>query len=167
MKVAEQRLTVYIDGEEAASGDFGYIRGTDCGFGMNAGQNEKVVYYQSFRVINDTTGEVIYDEDFSDSYDTIFGEVFIDRTDDGWYRHNGAVIATPSAYSMENDLASMMRKEFTAEKGGIKSARLYVSAAGIYDFYINGEKISDTYFNPGAAAYNIRSDRDGWWKHGF
>ncbi len=157
LKVAEQRLTVYIDGEEAASGDFGYTRGTDCGFGMNAGRNEKAVYYQSFRVTNDTTGEVIYDEDFSDPYNTIFGEVFIDRTDDGWYRHNGAVIATPSAYSMENDPAPMMRKEFTAKKGDIKSARLYATAAGIYDFYINGEKISDTYFNPGAAAYNIRS----------
>lgn len=157
LQVTEHRLTVYIDDEEAASGDFGCIRGTNCGFGMNAGRNEKAVYYQSFRVINDTTGEVVYDEDFSDPYDTIFGEVFIDMTDDGWYRHNGAVTATPSAYHMENDPAPMMRKEFTADKGAIKSARLYATAAGIYDFYINGEKISDTYFNPGAAAYHIRS----------
>lgn len=157
LKAAEQKLTVYIDDEEAASGDFGYIRGTACGFGINAGRSEKAVYYQSFKVVDDTTGEVIYDEDFSDPYDTIFGEVFIDRTDDGWYRHNGAVITTPAAYPVVNDPAPMMRKEFTAEKGAIKSARLYATAAGIYDFYINGAKISDTYFNPGAAAYNIRS----------
>lgn len=157
LQAAGQKLTVYIDDEEVASGNFGYTRGTNCGFGMNAGRSEKAVYYQSFRVIDDTTGQVLYDEDFTDPYNTIFGEVFIDRTDDGWYRHNGAVIATPSAYPAESDPAPMMRKEFTAKKGAIESARLYATAAGIYDFYINGEKISDTYFNPGAAAYNIRS----------
>lgn len=157
LKVAGQHLTIFIDGEEVASGDFSCQRGTACGFGMNAGRGEKTVYYQSFKVTDDTTGEVMYNEDFSDPYDTIFGEVFIDMTDDGWYRHNGVVIATPSAYSMENDPAPMMRKDFMVEKGTIKSARLYATAAGIYDCYINGEKISDTYFNPGAAAYNIRS----------
>lgn len=157
LKVAGQYLTVCIDDEEVAGGNFSYQRGTACGFGMNSGRSEKAVYYKSFRVTDDTTGEVVYDEDFSNPYDTIFGEVFIDMTDDGWYRHNGAVIATPSAYNMENDPAPMMRKDFTAENGTIKSARLYATAAGIYDCYINGEKISDTYFNPGAAAYNIRS----------
>lgn len=157
LKVAGEHLTVCIDDVEVVSGDFGCQRGTACGFGMNAGRNEKVVYYQWFKVTDDTTGKVLYDEDFSNPYDTIFGEVFIDVTDDGWYRHNGAVIATPSAYQMENDPAPMMRKDFTAEKGDINSVRLYATAAGIYDCYINGEKISDTYFNPGAAAYSIRS----------
>lgn len=35
----------------------------------------------------------------------------------------------------------------------VKSARLYATAAGIYDFYINGEKVGKDYFAPGFTSY--------------
>ena len=51
-----------------------------------------------------------------------------------------------------NDVAPMFRKEFEVTKD-IASARLYASAAGIYEAYLNGEKVGDGFFNPGWTDY--------------
>jgi len=48
----------------------------------------------------------------------------------------------------------MLRTLFKAGNNKIKSARLYITAKGIYDFYINGKRINDDYFNPGLSQYN-------------
>lgn len=47
----------------------------------------------------------------------------------------------------------MFRREFEI-KDKIKSARLYITARGIYTASMNGEKISDWYFMPGASQYD-------------
>lgn len=36
----------------------------------------------------------------------------------------------------------------------VAKARLYVTARGIYDIYVNGQRIGSDYFNPGATQYN-------------
>ena len=37
----------------------------------------------------------------------------------------------------------------------IESARLYLTAQGIYDFYINGQEVApDEWFNPGSTEYD-------------
>jgi alpha-L-rhamnosidase len=41
-------------------------------------------------------------------------------------------------------------------KGEIKKARLYVTALGLYEFYINGKKIGKDHFTPGWTDYNKR-----------
>ena len=51
--------------------------------------------------------------------------------------------------------APMLRREFKAEKE-IKKARLYASAHGIYELWINGERLSDHWFNPGNSEYRER-----------
>ena len=51
-----------------------------------------------------------------------------------------------------NDVAPMFRKEFEVGKD-VASARLYASAAGIYEAYLNGEKVGDGFFNPGWTDY--------------
>ena len=33
-------------------------------------------------------------------------------------------------------------------------ARLYVTARGIYEIYINGQRVGEDYFNPGVTQYN-------------
>ena len=48
----------------------------------------------------------------------------------------------------------LLRTTFTTKKGAIDDARLYITARGIYEAYINGEKIGDDYFNPGLTQYN-------------
>lgn len=64
--------------------------------------------------------------------------------------NNGAfVLANPSQNSMP-----MLRTVFGIDSPKITKARLYVTARGIYDLYLNGKKIGDDYFNPGLTQYN-------------
>lgn len=55
----------------------------------------------------------------------------------------------PSCNSMP-----MLRTVFTAERKSIKKARLYSTARGIYEIYINGKRVGDDFFNPGITQYN-------------
>jgi alpha-L-rhamnosidase len=48
-----------------------------------------------------------------------------------------------------------LRKDFSTAKK-IKSARVYVSALGVYELYINGKKVSNDLFTPGWTAYRHR-----------
>lgn len=57
-------------------------------------------------------------------------------------------IINPSRGSMP-----MLRRSFSVDKP-VTSARLYVTARGVYDFYINGRRTCDDYFNPGFTQYN-------------
>ncbi|MDD4438099.1 MAG: family 78 glycoside hydrolase catalytic domain [Tissierellia bacterium] len=47
----------------------------------------------------------------------------------------------------------MLRTVFSAEKE-IAKGRLYITSRGIYDFYVNGKRVTDDYFNPGSTQYN-------------
>lgn len=51
--------------------------------------------------------------------------------------------------------APMLRKTLEVSKP-LKSAKLYVTARGIYEFYINGERVSNDYFNPAWTDYRYR-----------
>ena len=53
------------------------------------------------------------------------------------------------------DPTPLFRKEFLAKKE-IKSAVLYITAAGYYDASINGEKIGKSYLDPAWTTYNKR-----------
>lgn len=47
----------------------------------------------------------------------------------------------------------MLRTTFKTRKG-INRARLYVTARGAYDAFVNGHRVSDGYLNPGLTQYN-------------
>ncbi|MEM9987286.1 MAG: alpha-L-rhamnosidase N-terminal domain-containing protein, partial [Bacteroidota bacterium] len=51
--------------------------------------------------------------------------------------------------------AHYYRTEFSTPKN-IKQARVYVTSLGLYQLYINGEKISDDLFTPGYTSYHQR-----------
>lgn len=57
-------------------------------------------------------------------------------------------LINPSRNSMPR-----FRSTFNIEKD-IKSARLYVTARGVYDFMVNGQKTGTDYLNPGITQYN-------------
>lgn len=61
-----------------------------------------------------------------------------------------AIWITPD---LEDDVHPYLRKGFEIH-GKIREARAYVSAAGIYELEINGQKISDEYLLPGYSAYD-------------
>ncbi len=50
--------------------------------------------------------------------------------------------------------APMLRTSFKASGKEIERARLYATSRGIYDFYINGQRVGEDYFNPGLTQYN-------------
>ena len=63
---------------------------------------------------------------------------------------DGALVYADPTYSA----APMLRTEFAAA-GEIAKARLYLTAQGIYNFYINGSEVAgDEWFNPGATEYD-------------
>ena len=51
--------------------------------------------------------------------------------------------------------APMLRKDIEIARP-LKSARLYVTARGIYEFYVNGQRVSNDYYNPGWTDYRYR-----------
>jgi len=51
--------------------------------------------------------------------------------------------------------SQFLRKEFSAVKK-VKSARVYASALGLYELYLNGEKVGDELFTPGWTSYKKR-----------
>lgn len=59
------------------------------------------------------------------------------------------VLGDPSRNAMP-----MLRTSFSSNHGAITQARLYATARGIYEMYLNGKKVSDDYFNPGMTQYN-------------
>ena len=48
---------------------------------------------------------------------------------------------------------TMLRSELTTSKS-VKKARLYMTSRGVYDFFINGERVTENYLNPGLTQYN-------------
>ena len=50
--------------------------------------------------------------------------------------------------------APMLRTIFSTHGKKVAKARLYVTARGIYDFYLNGKRVGNDYFNPGLTQYN-------------
>ena len=60
------------------------------------------------------------------------------------------IVANPSRHA-----APMLRTEFASAAGKIvKSARIYATARGIYELYLNGKRVGDEFFNPGLTQYN-------------
>jgi alpha-L-rhamnosidase len=48
----------------------------------------------------------------------------------------------------------MLRTVFKTQNKPIAKARLFVTARGIYEMYLNGNRIGDDFFNPGLTQYN-------------
>ncbi len=70
----------------------------------------------------------------------------------GWLVAKGGEMMCVAA--LEGKSSPMLRTTFSPSSGKIVKARLYATARGIYDLYLNGERIGDDYFNPGLTQYN-------------
>lgn len=128
---------------------------SDIGFALNADQaasftNVEVANYRSPQ-------NTLFAEDLSSSeYDGIYADEADGLTveNDAYVVAGGEegtlIVADPSTNSMP-----MLRTEFdTNSDKQVESARLYATARGIYELYLNGERVSDYYFTPGLTQYN-------------
>ncbi len=55
---------------------------------------------------------------------------------------------------LKENSAPMLRSVFKTDGKRISRARIYATAHGIYDLYLNGKRISNAYFNPGVTQYD-------------
>lgn len=136
---------------------FGMI--CDMGFSVDAGQKasfSNIVVYNN-RAPNNT----LFSEDLTKPvYDGIYAD-FAKTVNSGLTVSNGKyvldgdgngafVVANPSRNS-----TPMLRTEFKTDDKKITVARLYVTARGIYEIYLNGKRVGDDNYNPGLTQYNL------------
>lgn len=121
----------------------------DMGFSMEARQNAA---FSDLEIFNHRTpNNTLFQEELSGNYEGIFaGKIKVEN--DAYIVEGGEtgrfIVADPSRNS-----TPMLRTEFNLKKG-IESARLYVTARGIYEMQINGEQVGNDYYNPGQTQYN-------------
>ncbi|TDS14343.1 alpha-L-rhamnosidase [Maribacter caenipelagi] len=129
----------------------------DIGFYVDKGQKAifSDVKIKNFR----KPSNVLFQEDLqSDAYDGIFQSKTtsisnFNITNNGYEisaeKEPIFVIADPS-----RNAAPVLRTEFSCEEKKISKARIYVTARGIYELYLNGKRVGEDYFNPGLTQYN-------------
>jgi len=131
----------------------------DIGFSIEPGQKAGFsdVEIRNFR----SPSNKLFREDLKNSgtYNGAFSQ-FSKRSDSGLriadntYQVDGGkngtmILADPGKNSMP-----LLRTTFNSEVKKIAKARLYITARGIYEIYLNGKRIGNDYFNPGLTQYN-------------
>lgn len=70
------------------------------------------------------------------------------------YKISGLNSNTMILFNPSGNAMPMLRTTFNTTSPEISKARLYVTSRGIYEIYINGKRVGDDYFNPGATQYS-------------
>jgi alpha-L-rhamnosidase len=165
-------IKIFIDGSDAANligsanlnpvgqgGDFiCFPMLADIGFFLDAKQQARFsgLVISHYRRPSNT----LFSEDLSNPllYNGIFS-MFVNRKESGFRiidqafdisggNSGNQILANPSKNSMP-----MLRTEFTTGPNQVAKARLYVTSRGIYEIYLNGQRVGNDYFNPGLTQY--------------
>lgn len=64
--------------------------------------------------------------------------------------------ALENAFELINPVSAVNVRKFFDVQRTVKKARLYASARGFYESYINGEKVGEDYYNPSFTDYRYR-----------
>lgn len=99
---------------------------------------------------------VLYSERPNGNYDGIFDEKKDESfqvLETGFHvnGNNGDILITSDP---SRNATPMLRTGFELEDKPIASARLYATARGIYELYLNGNRVGDRVFAPGLTQYN-------------
>lgn len=102
-------------------------------------------------------GTVLFSDDFDDPMNVSFtGGIMKDGMLQVGYDRGGELC-------FQNlPTTSLMRKGFATEDKEIVRAKIYASALGIYEMYVNGRRVGDDYFAPGWTDYNVRVQYQGY-----
>lgn len=119
----------------------------DIGFKTQANQK---AYFSELKIKNKREpGNTLFEEDLS-NYKGIFKDIKIHNNSYvvGGIK-NELMIANPSKNAVPH-----LRTSFKKQEKKIAKARIYATARGIYELYLNGKRISEDLFNPGLTQYN-------------
>jgi len=129
----------------------------DIGFCVDAGEK---AYFTNLTLSNyRSPSSTLFKEELSEPYSGIYSAFAKDASSgftvtSGAYVITGGTLGTFIVADPSHNSMPMMRREFITQKKHIQSARLYVTARGIYEMYINGMRVGEDYFNPGSTQYN-------------
>jgi len=125
----------------------------DIGFFVPASQQSS---FSNVRIsfLRSPSNTVFKEELTNPGYDGIFkgspglivkqGQYVVDGGSQGVF-----IVRDPSRNS-----TPMLRTQFMTSNKKVDHARLYATARGIYELYLNGKRIGEDYFNPGLTQYN-------------
>jgi alpha-L-rhamnosidase len=131
-----------------------------CDIGFSAGPNQSATFWDVAVRNSRAPNNILFHEELGGGfYRGIFADAI--TADSGFSVANGKYVLTagskrvfvvrnPSRNSMP-----MLRTTFKAAAKAVAAARLYVTARGIYEVYLNGKRVGDDYYNPGLTQYNI------------
>jgi len=130
----------------------------DIGFSVGPGQNAtfRDVTVRNNRVPNN----ILFRENLAGgAYTGIFADFA--RPGSGFSIANGHYALAGGAKGVflvrdpSHNSAPMLRTTFKTSGKAVAGARLYVTARGIYEIFLNGKRVGDGYYNPGLTQYNI------------
>ena len=143
--VEEDTLKISINGQDAA--EFS-AWGTPLGsIGYYKSRSAKCAWLDNI-LIQDIDGEILYQEDF-EKEDNIFTPYYV-AVEEGRLKISSGLMLTKG---WENP-APLFRKEFALPDKKMKSARIYMTSLGSFALSVNGQRVSEEYFNPGKLVYN-------------
>jgi len=115
--------------------------------GLYKDRTTEKAYIDDLYICSDD-GEVLLQENF-ESEETVFSPEYI-KFNDG----RACIPAGLQLIPGKDDPAPMFQRNFELSEKKIRKASLYASALGIYQLFINGERIADTFFDPGQTVYH-------------
>ena len=130
----------------------------DIGFSVGPGQNA------AFRDItvrnNRSPHNVLFQETLAGgSYQGIYADFVAPHSGfsvaDGRYVLAGGNQGVFLVRNPSRNSTPMLRTTFRTSGKAVEGARLYVTARGIYEVFLNGQRVSDDFYNPGLTQYNL------------
>ncbi len=131
-----------------------------CDMGFSVGPGQSATFRDVTVRNNRAPNNILFREDpGAASYTGIFADAVAPNSGfavaGGAYALTGGsdgvfVVRNPSRNSMP-----MLRTTFKTAARPVAAARLYVTARGIYEVYLNGRRVGDDYYKPGLTQYNI------------
>ncbi len=131
----------------------------DIGFSVDSGQTAQ---FQNLQIKNlRNPANTLFNEDLTkNQYEGIFKQAVLQNpggfiVNEHSYLLNGKskavfVVADPSRNSMP-----MLRTQFSLPAKKIAQAKLYITSRGIYEVFLNGQRVGNDHFNPGLTQYNL------------
>ncbi len=131
----------------------------DMGFSVEPGQSAS---FSDITVFNNRLpNAVLFRENLSEPvYNGIYS-VFAGDRNSGLIIANGKYVLTGASKGAfivsdpSRNSTPVLRTTFNIAGKKIRSARLYATARGIYEVFLNGNRVGDDYYNPGLTQYNV------------
>lgn len=147
LSVNKTNVLLYLNGQKVIDEDIlpkNIINQPRKTFLMSVGFNQLNSIAEISRLKIETNNLVLQEDNFENGLFSALGT------------YENGKLTINNAFEIVNPVPSVnLRKRFNIKKA-IKSARLYASAQGFYNACINGEKVSDDFYNPGFTDYRLR-----------